>query len=112
MALYADLTDEQKSIVRDQVNQLRALSGQIARTIVQGKVVQIAVDADGGLRDIVTSLDNGEVVPNESGLAGAQSLSKADLANLVAVLDALILANDVQATRELLAQANGTLAGL
>lgn len=112
MATYASLTDEQKAIVRDQVNQLRALSGQIARTIVQGKVVQIAIDADGGLRDIVTSLDPAEVVPNESGIAGAQSLSRADLAALVAVLDALITANDVQATRELLAQANGTLAGL
>lgn len=112
MTTYANLTDEQKLIARDQVNQLRALAGQIARTIVQGKVVQIAIDADNGLRDIVTELDPGEVVPNESGLAGAQSLSRADLASLVAVLDALITANDVQATRELLAQANGTLAGL
>lgn len=112
MGLYADLTDEQKAITRESTNQLRALLGEFARLIITSKALQIAIDAPDGLRDIVTALDNTEVVPNESGLAGAHSLTRAEMAAAVALMDLYVTTFDTTANRELMAQARGVLAGL
>lgn len=112
MGLYADLTAEEKAITKETTNQLRALMGEMARLIVTSKTIQYAVDAPGGLREIVTALDNTESVPNESGLAGAHSLTRAELAAVVALLDLYITTFDTTPNRELMAQARGVLAGL
>jgi len=112
MGLYADLTAEQKGIVRESTNQLRALMGTLAQVIVQATTIQHAIDAADGLREIVTDLDNTETVPNESGLAGAHSLTRAEMAAIVALLDLYVTTFDTPANRQLMAQARGVLAGL
>jgi len=111
MATYESLTPEQKAIATETQKQIRALHGQLARTLNQARSLQAAIDASGGLRDIVLSLDPTEVIPNTSGLAGSHDLSRGELSQLVGILDAFITTHDVDATRQLFAKAAGVNAG-
>ncbi len=112
MGTYADLSPEDKAITKETTNQLRALMGAMASVVVQARVIQHAIDADGGLRDIVTALDGTESVPNESGLAGAHTLTRSEVAGVVALLDGYVTTYDTPANRQLMSQARGVLAGL
>ena len=112
MGLYVDLAPEEKAITKETTNQLRALIGQMISVAIQAEAIQIAVDAPGGLREIVTGLDNTEMVPNESGLAGAHSLTRAEMNAAVSLLDLYVTTIDTPAHRTLAAQARGVLAGL
>ena len=84
MATWASLTDEQRDTV---VSLDRAVRG--AQTIeAKLMIAAAAIGAawNGGVGAIVAGLDAGTVIPNTSGLDGAQSLSQADLSNLAGYL--------------------------
>ena len=112
MATYQSLTDEQKAILAAWERNARGWTNSLARLLIEAKQLIAAADATGGPRDIVTSLDPGEVVPNSSGLAGAHDLTKQELAEVVALLDEVIANNDNDPDRQLMAQAAGPTAGL
>lgn len=84
MATYASLTTEQKDAVQSLVNGLRGADVAIQAVMRQAAVLGAAWN--GGISDLVNGLTDGEVIPNTSGLAGAQSVSKADAINSVGYL--------------------------
>ena len=112
MATYASLTDEQKQILAAFERNARGWINSYASLLAQARALIAAADASGGPRDIVTSLDNGEVVPNSSGIAGAHDLTKQELAAVVGFFDEIILNSDNDADRQLFAKASGPTAGL
>ena len=86
MATWASLTYEQKTAVLSVANAVRSL--QIAwQQLSEGGLI-IAAAWNGGVSTLVDSLadDATGAIPNDTGLAGAQALSRADLTNLVGYL--------------------------
>lgn len=84
MASYESLTAEQKQAIQDLANPVRSADSLVSRVMILGQA--ISASWNGGVSDLVNSLDDGEVIPNTSGLAGAQGVSKADLINSVGYL--------------------------
>ena len=80
MATYASLTTEQKNILQDHTNLLRAWAGEQARTNNHGGAIDSAYNAH--VVTILSSLDTGEVIPQTSGLAGSASLTKEEVTTL------------------------------
>lgn len=78
---WSDLTVDEKDKVLNLVNPLRGFSGELAKLSNFG--IAISADWNGGVSDIVNSLDATAIIPNTSGLAGAQSLAPADVVNFV-----------------------------
>lgn len=112
MATYDSLTADEKQILSAWERNQRGWFNTVARTLMEARALTAAIDASGGPRDLITSLDADEVIPNSGGLAGAHSLTKQEWSSLVAVMDAFVLANDTPAVRELFAKAAGPTAGL
>ncbi len=84
MATWASLTTEQKATVESFVNAIRGATTTFAGLTKQGQVIGAAWN--GGVSTIVQSLDAGEVIPNTSGLDGAQSVAPADVTNFAGYL--------------------------
>ncbi len=112
MATYDSLTPEQKDVLGAWERNTRGWFNTIARSLMEARSLQAALNASGGPRAIITSLDNGEEVPNSSGIAGAQKLTKQEWAALVAILDGFISDIDTTAVRQNIAKAAGPTAGL
>ncbi len=112
MATYDSLSQEDKDILGAWERNTRGWFNTAASLLQQARALQSALDASGGPRDLITSLDNGEEVPNSSGIAGAHPLTKQEWAQLVAVFDGYLTDMDTTAVRQLIAKASGPLAGL
>ncbi len=113
MGLYVDLSqDDKDNLAAWERNDRGWLNGIISRGIVEARALKASLDAGGGAGDILDSLDAGEVVPNSSGIAGAQDLTKEEWVTLRAALNDFITTYDTVAIRELLAKASGPTAGL
>jgi len=78
---YADLTDEQKEAVQALSQIVRPLSGELARLLEKFQAV-VAYYA-GNVETTLGELQASDVIPNTSGLAGAQDLTNEQFANLV-----------------------------
>ncbi|RLB62488.1 MAG: hypothetical protein DRH08_12375 [Deltaproteobacteria bacterium] len=113
MATYDSLTAEEKVIVEAFERNFRGWINGLATTLIQARALDAAYDAGGGAGSIVATLDNGEDIPNTSGIAGAQPLEQnTDFAVLIAGLNAFLATYDTVATRQRMAQAAGPTAGL
>ena len=113
MVTYDSLTDDQKQVLAAWESNTRAwISNIIGRGVSQGRVLDAAYDASDGAGDLLALLDPGEVIPNSSGLAGAQDLDTAEWATLVTGLKAFLTAYDTGATLQNVAKAGGPTAGL
>lgn len=100
MATYNSLTVEQKNILGALTTQTRAFAGSLARDNTVAEV--LLDDWNAQVAAIVASLDAGEIIPNLSGLAGAASITKEELTNLLAVSITNLLATyNTAAAREL-----------
>jgi len=84
---------------------LRPLSGEGARYLFDAGAVLL--DYANYAAAIVASLDAGALVPNETGLAGAQPLAKEDIQALAADLQNLLAAYATPAKQALQAKACG-----
>jgi hypothetical protein len=78
---YADLTTEQKESVQAMCQLVRPLSGELGRLLE--KFQAVASYYTGNVETILTELQSSDVVPNASGLAGAQDVTKAELVSIV-----------------------------
>ena len=113
MVLYTDLTEEEQTQLQAWVNEFRAFATSIiGKGVVTGRALDAARSASGGAQDLLDSLDVAEVVPNTSGLAGAQSLTKEELGTLITGLTSFLTSYDTVAVRENVAKAGGPTAGL
>lgn len=78
---YADLTTEQKESVQAMCQLVRPLAGELARLLE--KFQAVVSGYVGNVETILGDLQSSDAIPNESGLAGAQSLTKEQLVNLI-----------------------------
>jgi hypothetical protein len=84
MATYASLTSEQKAAVDELANNARVFAGELARLCNHGRAA--ASKWSGNVENIVGTLTNGELIPNQSGMNAGQALTKEQLTNLVGYL--------------------------
>jgi hypothetical protein len=82
----------------------RATAGELARVNNHGEVVN--AEYTGTTTAILAELLDGDVIPNTSGLAGAEPLTKATVVTVVSYLQA-VLGYNTQAHRANLAKAAG-----
>lgn len=113
MALYADLTQEQKDQLAALERNTRGWLNSLATLLAQARALDAAWAASNGGDALVASLDAGQVVPNSSGIAGAQNLTKEEWVQMRnAGLADFLLAYDTDAVRRVIAKAAGPTAGL
>jgi hypothetical protein len=94
MATWASLTPAQQAQVQDLVNAERAQQALLARLIVVSQ--SIAAAWAGGTSTLVNSIT--DTIPNNTGLAGAQGVVAADVANIANDCALIIDTTKVQAT--------------
>lgn len=103
MALYSALNPADRAIVDNTVNLIRAAAGERARAWNR----QMAIAADSNAIALVVSVDSGATIPNTSGLAGADDLTRAELVAVWQLLEADRAANDTSQNRANISKACG-----
>ena len=79
---YSDLTAEQKKALQDVMQIIRPSVGEMQRTIHLWEQVLALYDAGSSdFRQALNLLASADAIPNESGLAGASAVTKAELTN-------------------------------
>jgi hypothetical protein len=105
MPLYAELTQEDKALLDTLVAQLRAQSGIINQYLSRAQVIS-DLFASGG-NTVLSSLTAGAVVPNSSNLAGAQSLTKEEIVEILGDINNALSVYATPAKRALQVKAAG-----
>lgn len=103
MATYAELSPSDRAVVDNTVNLIRAAAGNKARAWNQ----QRAIADDTNAVALIVSIDPGGVIPNTSGLAGADDMTRNELVAVWAALEADRTANDTPANRASFSKAAG-----
>ena len=103
MATYEELNQQDRLIVDNTTNLIRASCGEMARVFNH----LAAIAADSNAVALITSVDAGATIPNTSGLAGADDLTRAELVALYNVLDGIRTTNDTSANRAAWSKAAG-----
>lgn len=80
MAAYESLTTEQKAAIQSFANNLRAFGGELARLGNHAAAIRDSYDAH--ISALNALIDANAVIPNTSGFAGVDSLTKEELAAL------------------------------
>ena len=81
---YQDLTPEQQASVQALSQVLRPLAGEFARLLAKFEVATSYYV--GNVETMIAGLDASDPIPNTSGLAGAQDLTKEQFVNLMGYL--------------------------
>ena len=90
MAQFADLSGAQQEEIQKFLNSLLRPAVGTGVRYVNGTVMPMLLDWINYGEVIVASLDSGAVIPNTSGLAGAQSLTKEQVQSLMTGFSNLI----------------------
>lgn len=101
---YADLTTEQKASLDSWMLLFRATCGELARVNNHGDAVNIEYNGSAG--EVLALLQDTDAIPNTSGLAGAESMTKAQIVTVVSYLQG-VLAYNTSAHRGNIARACG-----
>ena len=106
MATWAELTQEQRDVYQAWERSLRAIAGEQARVNNHWEVLNTAYNAQ--IQAILVSLDNNTIIPNSSGLVGAQGLdSDAEAVVIMAHGQSILTNYNTSGHRELWAKAAG-----
>ena len=106
MAAWGSLTQEQRDVYQAWERSLRAVAGEQARVNNHWAAANTAYTAQ--IQAILTALDDNTIVPNSSGLSGAQSLdSDAEAATIMAHGQGILTTYTTSGHRELWAKAAG-----
>ena len=95
MATYASLTEEEKAIVDNFDLTMRRIALRLVRAMNYMK----ALSEDTNATSIFQTLDNGEVIPNPSGLAGSDSMTRAELQSIFSEWQTLLTSHNTTAAR-------------
>ena len=95
MGTYAALSAEDQAIVQSTVQMIRGASGSVGR--VFNTLTAIADDSNA--IGLITSIDAGEIIPNESGMAGADSLTRAEVGSIWTDLTTMKSSHDTDGNR-------------
>lgn len=88
---YADLTTEQQSVLTAFDLLIRGWCSEQARISAKGS--DINADYNNRIQTILAELQDADVIPNMSGLSGAESLTKSELITLVSYLQNILSYN-------------------
>ena len=103
MATYDSLSPADKAVVDNTVNLIRAGSGEMAKVFNHLK----AIADDTNAVALVTSIDAADTIPNTSGLAGADDMTRAEMVALYNILDGVRVATDDASFRAQASKAAG-----
>lgn len=103
MGLYADLPAEDRAVVQSTTQLIRSVAGSLGR--VNNTIKAIADDSNAIA--IITSIDAGDEIPNESGLAGADNLTRSELVSIWTDLTTMKATHDTPANRAAWTKAAG-----
>jgi hypothetical protein len=103
MAAYDSLSAEDKAVIDNFTNVMRSTAGEVAR--VFNHMAAIAEDVNAV--SIFVSLDADEIIPNRSGLAGADSMTKAQLLAVFNNFGTMETVNNTTSAREVWTQMCG-----
>ena len=103
MALYSSLSDTDKSIVQNAVNMIRGAIGDKAK----GWNAVKAIADDTNAVALITSVDAGDTIPNTSGLAGADDLTRTEVVALYNLLNNDRTTNDTSPNRAAMSKGAG-----
>ena len=95
MATYASLTEEEKSIVDNFDLTMRRVTLRLVRAMNYMK----ALSEDTNAIAIFGTLDNAEEIPNPSGLAGSDSMTKSELQSVYTEWQTLLTNHNTTAAR-------------
>jgi len=102
---YADLTEQQKTQLQDWLLVMRPWCGEQARANNHGGEVDTAYNSH--VSAILGELADGDEIPNESGLAGATQITKAECVSIVSHIQGIRTTYNTAGHRELWTQACG-----
>jgi hypothetical protein len=97
MATFNALTNEQKQIIREQMRLVRVKAGELAR--LMNGLAEIKGVYDATTAPVVALLDAGATIGDNSDLAGAVTVAKEDLTDLMADITAILAAYNTTAER-------------
>ena len=103
MATYDSLSAENKAVVDNFTNVMRSSAGEIGRLMNH----LIAIQQDSNAVAIFATIDNAEVIPNMSGLAGADSMTKSQLQAVFTDFGTILTNHNTVAAREIWTQMCG-----
>ena len=103
MALYSELSASDKAVVQNVVNMIRSTIGEKARGWNHVK----AIADDTNAVNLVLSIDAGDTIPNTSGLAGADDLTRTEVVTLYNLINADRTTNDTAQNRAAMSKAAG-----
>lgn len=97
MATFASLTAEEKQIIRAHMTMVRVKQGQLARLL--NDIVALNTVYSTTVSAIVTTLDAGEKIGDNSDLAGAIAVTKEDLVGVMSGYVTLVTGHNTTAKR-------------
>lgn len=103
MATYDSLSPADQAVVQNAVNLIRAACGEIGQVFNH----QIAIADDTNAVALVASIDGPEVIPNTSGLAGADDLTRDEVVAIWNELGVMRTTHDTPANRAAWSKAAG-----
>ncbi len=95
MGTYNDLDPTDQAIVDNTVNLIRGAAGERARAWNR----QAAIADDENAMNLIISIDPGEIIPNTSGLAGSDDITRSELVSVWNMLELDRTANDTPENR-------------
>lgn len=105
---YGDLTAEQRASLQSWLNNVvRPWCGEQARVNNHADVANLAYNATG--LAVLGDLTDEDVIPNQSGLAGAASLTKAEVVSIVSHIQAILAGYNTDPHRQLWLRAAGAM---
>ena len=102
---FADLTPEQQSVLSAHVRMMRAWAGEQARTNNHAAVLGTNYWAQ--VATILALLDDADVITDGSGLAGAGTLTKANVVSMTSYIEGILTGYDTAPHRQMYALAAG-----
>lgn len=99
---YADLTAEEKNVLSEYVRLLRAWTGEQARTNNHAEALN---DDYGQVQTVLGELQDADVIEDGSGLAGAASLTKAEVVSMTAHMQGILANYNTAGHRQMWAKA-------
>ncbi len=88
---YTDLSTEQKTQLQEWLQLVRPIQGEFAK--VMNHMVAAKVAYTSHISDVLALLADVDEVPNQSGLAGAIDVTKAELTTILGLLNAALAAD-------------------
>lgn len=105
MSQYSELSAAQQAQLDAFLLTLRPLVGEGARYVFRANA--LTLDWANYAQALVDGLDAGALVPNKTGMAGAQPLAKEEIQSLVAALQGLVATYATPANQQTQAKACG-----